>query len=391
MNRLSPTVALFVCSICSLIASPPVRAQESQPLPTAASSPAEAADTDHAAVPGEAAHADNNRGHGPKLGELISPVSVAPFALLLLCIAIFPLANPHWWEHNKNKGIITAGLGVPVVLYLLLFGAAGTHALEHAAKEYGSFLMLLGSLFVISGGVYVRGSLHGSPLVNTMFLALGACVASFVGTTGASMLLIRPLLRANEKRSRVAHVVVFFIFVVSNCGGLLTPLGDPPLFLGFLKGVPFEWTLRLWKEWAFVNGVLLVVFFIWDSIAIHGEARTPAEEELLETPVSPEPFGIDGQHNFLGLAGIVAVIYCAGQAYGEATLNSVLPWGKAGAWPSTPLTLFYVASQLFCQFDFGLRCVSDLGDSDREFLFSFAGIVPAGFALALVRVDEGGS
>ena len=126
---------------------------------------------------------------------------------------------------------------------------------------------------------------------------------------------------------------MFFIFVVSNCGGLLTPLGDPPLFLGFLKGVPFEWTLRLWKEWAFVNGVLLVVFFIWDSIAIHGEARTPAEEELLETPVSPEPFGIDGQHNFLGLAGIVAVIYCAGQAYGEATLNSVLPWGKAGEWP----------------------------------------------------------
>ena len=333
MNRLAPIVALFVCSICLLIASPPVRAQESQPQPTAASASVEAANADHAAAPGDAAHADKAHGHGPKLGELISPVSVAPFALLLLCIAIFPLANPHWWEHNKNKGIIAAGLGVPVVLYLLLFGAAGTHALEHAAKEYGSFLMLLGSLFVISGGVYVRGSLHGSPLVNTMFLALGACVASFVGTTGASMLLIRPLLRANEKRSRVAHVVVFFIFVVSNCGGLLTPLGDPPLFLGFLKGVPFEWTLQLWPQWAFVNGVLLVVFYIWDSIAIHREARSPAEEAVLETPVSPEPFGIEGLHNFVGLAGIVAVIYSAGQAYGETALNNFLPWGKAGEWP----------------------------------------------------------
>ena len=333
MNRLSSIVALFVCSICTLIASPPVRAQESHPQPTTASPSAEAADADHASVPGDAARADKAHGHGPKLGELISPVSVAPFALLLLCIAIFPLANPHWWEHNKHKAIIAAGLGVPVVLYLLLFGDSGLHALEHAAKEYGSFLMLLGSLFVISGGVYVRGSLRGSPLVNTMFLALGACVASFVGTTGASMLLIRPLLRANEKRSRVAHVVVFFIFVVSNCGGLLTPLGDPPLFLGFLKGVPFEWTLQLWPQWAFVNGVLLAVFFLWDSLAFHREVHTPAEEAALETPVSPEPFGIEGLHNFLGLAGIVAVIYSAGQAYGEAALNSVLPWGKPGEWP----------------------------------------------------------
>ena len=114
---------------------------------------------------------------------------------------------------------------------------------------------------------------------------------------------------------------------------MLTPLGDPPLFLGFLKGVPFEWTLRLWKEWAFVNGTLLVVFYIWDSIAIRREARTPAEEDALETPVSPERFGLEGLHNFAGLAGIVAVIYCAGQAYGATALNSVLSWGKAGEWP----------------------------------------------------------
>jgi Na+/H+ antiporter NhaD/arsenite permease-like protein len=184
-----------------------------------------------------AEHSEHHEGataHGPKLGELISPAAVAPFCLLLLCIALFPLLNPHWWEHNKNKGIIAAVLGVPIILYLLTFGEHGWHSLEHAGKEYVSFLVLLGSLFVVSGGVYVRGSLKGSPLLNTMFMALGAAIASFIGTTGASMLLIRPLLRANDKRNKVAHIVVFFIFIVSNCGGLLTPLGDPPLFLGFL-------------------------------------------------------------------------------------------------------------------------------------------------------------
>lgn len=267
-----------------------------------------------------------------KLGDRLHVVAVAPFALLLLCIAAFPLANPHWWEHNKNKGIIVAALGIPVILCLLTFGHHGVDAMEHAAKEYVSFLLLLGSLFVISGGIYVKGALHGSPMLNTMFLGLGACIASFIGTTGASMLLIRPLLRANQRRSKVAHIVVFFIFVVSNCGGLLTPLGDPPLFLGFLKGVPFGWTFRLTPQWAFVNGILLVVFYIWDSIAIHREAATPQQEEDLETPVSPEPFGVEGKNNFLGLAAIVAIIFSCGQGYGNEFFQSFLP-GHDTTWP----------------------------------------------------------
>jgi Na+/H+ antiporter NhaD/arsenite permease-like protein len=269
---------------------------------------------------------------GPKLGDQLHVLAVTPFALLLLCIALFPLLNPHWWEHNRNKGIIVAVLGIPVVACLSFFGHHGFEALEHAGKEYVSFLLLLGSLFVISGGIYVRGSLHGAPLVNTIFMAIGACIASFIGTTGASMLLIRPLLRANQRRSRVAHVVVFFIFIVSNCGGLLTPLGDPPLFLGFLKGVPFEWTLRLYPQWAFVNGTLLVLFFIWDTIAIRREAATPAEAEALETPLSKEPFGIDGGHNFVGLAAIVAIIYCCGQGYGNTFFQKYLP-GHDETWP----------------------------------------------------------
>lgn len=270
--------------------------------------------------------------HNQKLGDLLNPAAVVPFTLLLLCIAIFPLLSPHWWEHNRNKGIIATALGVPIVLYLLSFGHSGIEALEHAGKEYVSFLVLLGSLFVISGGVYVRGSLRGSPLMNTLCLALGGAIASFVGTTGASMLLIRPLLRANEKRLRVAHVVVFFIFVVSNCGGLLTPLGDPPLFLGFLKGVPFEWTLRLWPQWAMVNGLLLVIFFIWDTIAIRREAHSPGEEVALETPISSVPFGIEGLHNFIGLAAIVAIIYGAGQ----------------GSWPFGVQEVLMVATTVAC-------------------------------------------
>ena len=317
MNRFLPAVAFFAWFLCSLVVSSAASAQESDPHPAAATASS------------DAAHAQNAHGDGPKLGALISPAAIVPFALLLLCIAIFPLANPHWWEHNQNKGIIAAVLGIPVTAYLLSFGGVGTHALEHAAKEYVSFLLLLGSLFVISGGVYVRGALHGSPLLNTAFLSLGACIASFVGTTGASMLLIRPLLRANRDRSRVAHVVVFFIFVVSNCGGLLTPLGDPPLFLGFLKGVPFEWTLRLWPQWAFVNGVLLVVFFLWDTIAIRSEAATPEQRAALENPDVPEPFGFEGLHNFWGLAGIVAVIYCSGQGIGNA--GEPWPWGTQEA------------------------------------------------------------
>ena len=174
-----------------------------------------------------------------------------PFAALLLAIAVFPLAAPHFWESNRNKGIVAAALALPVAAYLVaVHGAAGVHELLEKAKEYVSFIALLASLFVVTGGIYVRGSLSGTPLVNTALLAIGALLASWIGTTGASVLLIRPLLRANAPRERKAHIVVFFIFIVSNCGGLLTPLGDPPLFLGFLKGVPFDWTFRLWQRMA---------------------------------------------------------------------------------------------------------------------------------------------
>jgi Na+/H+ antiporter NhaD/arsenite permease-like protein len=172
--------------------------------------------------------------------------SILPFILTLLSIAIIPLVFGNWWEKNSNKLILSLLMSLPVLVVLI---PGGLHLLEESLIDYASFMVLLGALFIISGGIYIKGEFAGTPLVNTVFLAIGAILANLIGTTGASMLLIRPYLRANHRRQRRAHLCVFFIFVVSNIGGLLTPLGDPPLFLGFLRGVPFGWTLSLLPIW----------------------------------------------------------------------------------------------------------------------------------------------
>jgi Na+/H+ antiporter NhaD/arsenite permease-like protein len=249
------------------------------------------------------------------LGAQLPEIAVTPFVLLLLAIAVLPLAAGHWWEHNRNKGIIAAVLSAPIVIYLLTTsGAEGQHALIEKVIEYISFIALLGALFVISGGIYVKGSLSGTTLVNTSVLGFGAVLANLIGTTGASVVLIRPLLRANSPRQRKAHIVIFFIFIVSNCGGLLTPLGDPPLFLGFLKGVPFEWTFNLWKPWLVVNGMLLVIFHIWDQVVFDKEERERAGSQL-EQVMQHEPLRVTGLHNFLFLAGVVLTILASGKGW----------------------------------------------------------------------------
>jgi Na+/H+ antiporter NhaD/arsenite permease-like protein len=254
--------------------------------------------------------------HGEPLGKQLPVATVVPFALLLLAIAVLPLVASHWWEHNKNKGIIAAILAAPIAIYLLTFGETGQHVMLEAVLEYVSFIVLLGSLFMISGNIYVQGSLSGTPVVNTAILGLGAVTASFVGTTGASMLLIRPLLRANAPRQRKVHVVVFFIFIVSNCGGLLTPLGDPPLFMGFLRGVPFEWTFNLTKEWALVNGILLVLFHVWDQVVFNREEKIRPGSQL-EAVMKHEPLRIKGMLNFLFLGGLVLTVYASGSGWGH--------------------------------------------------------------------------
>lgn len=201
--------------------------------------------------------------------------AAGPFALLLLSIALLPLVAGHWWHANRNKGIVVALFAVPTAIYLVCLGERGREVLLHELREYSSFIVLLLALYVISGGIVLRGDLVGRPRTNLLFLAAGAVLANFIGTTGASMILIRPVLRINSGRKKTGHIPVFFIFTVSNVGGLLTPLGDPPLFLGFLRGVDFFWTASLWREWLLTNGIVLGVFYVWDSIAYRRE--TPGD------------------------------------------------------------------------------------------------------------------
>ncbi|HET9385014.1 MAG TPA: sodium:proton antiporter, partial [Gemmatimonadales bacterium] len=169
------------------------------------------------------------------LGTDLPLATALPFVALLLVIALAPLFVPRWWHHNHNKALVAALVSLPVLVYVGGgMGDEGRHLLAEKAYEYAGFIVVIAALFVISGGIHIQGSLAGTPLVNTALLGIGAVLANLTGTTGASVLLIRPLLRANKRRKRVAHIVVFFIFIVANCGGLLTPIGDPPLLLGFL-------------------------------------------------------------------------------------------------------------------------------------------------------------
>ena len=226
---------------------------------------------------------------------------IAPFAAMLLAIAILPLAAPGFWESNLRKLGVSALLGLPV---LLLYAWQRPEALAHTAADYVSFIVLLGSLFVISGGIVVTGDIEARPSVNTAFLAVGAVLASIIGTTGASVLLIRPLLSTNQERRHVAHTVVFFIFVVANIGGCLTPLGDPPLFLGYLRGVPFTWTLRLAPHWLFVNAWLLAVYYFWDRRAHGQETRS----DIIRDRTEVRPLRVTGKRNLALLVVVVASV-----------------------------------------------------------------------------------
>ncbi len=243
-------------------------------------------------------------------GAQLSVLWGVPFAGVLLSIALMPLLAPVFWHHHFGKVAAAWGLAF-LVPFALTFGfpAAGAAVVHAALAEYIPFIILLTALFTVAGGIFVRGNLHGSPGLNTGLLATGAVLASFMGTTGASMLLIRPLIRANDNRKHQVHVVVFFIFIVSNAGGALTPLGDPPLFLGFLKGVDFFWTVtHLWGQTLFMVGSLLALFYAIDWFLYH------RREEI--RPVDPTPdttrLGFEGGVNFALLGGVVGLVLLSG-------------------------------------------------------------------------------
>ena len=227
---------------------------------------------------------------------------------MLLSIAILPLATPRLWHRHYGK--IAAAWSLAFLLpFALRFGAAPAAAsLVHTVlSEYLPFIILLTALFTAAGGIYIRGNLHGTPALNTGLMAIGAVLASFMGTTGASVLMIRPLLRANDNRARAAHVVVFFIFIVSNASGSLTPLGDPPLFLGFLKGVSFFWTIQhIFPETLFLVGALLAIFYLVDSYRYRRDACSRPD------PTPDTRVGIEGAINLLPLLAVMGLVLMSG-------------------------------------------------------------------------------
>ncbi len=224
-----------------------------------------------------------------------------PFFLLLGSIAVLPLIRKHWWE--KNYPLVSVGFTVPVFFYYL-FLLQDTHALVHAGFEYVSFICLIGSLYVVAGGIHIGVKGQATPAVNAMFLFVGAVVSNFLGTTGASMIMVRPWLRTNKSRLWPYHVV-FFIFIVSNIGGALTPIGDPPLFLGYLQGVPFFWVLKnVWMIWLLTVALLLAVFYVIDSINFR---KSPVEIRQKET--AHEEWKFEGLHNLFCLAAILGAVF----------------------------------------------------------------------------------
>ena len=249
--------------------------------------------------------------------------SLLPFVAMLGCIALLPIipATAHWWERASSQLIIALALGAPTTVWMFL--GAGSSPLIATGVEYAQFIVLLCALFTVSGGIHLDGDIKATPRNNTVFLAAGGVLASFVGTTGAAMLLIRPLLATNKERVHRVHTVLFTIFVVANCGGLLTPLGDPPLFLGYLHGVPFTWTLGLWKEWFFFLALLLLTYYSIDRIRYASEDTSAIESDDRDI----KPLRLRCGLNLLLFAVIIAAVAFIPSWDGEA-----LAEGHVGAW-----------------------------------------------------------
>lgn len=281
------------------------------------------------------------------LGEILPMWSCIPFVCMLLSIALFPLIAPEFWHHHFGK-ISALWAAVMSVPFLMVYRDAALHEIFHIIlADYVPFIILLWSLYTVSGGILLRGTLRGTPVVNTVMLIIGTLLSSWMGTTGAAMLMIRPFLRANSFRKNRTFMVVFFIFLVANVGGSLTPLGDPPLFLGFLHGVSFFWTFHILPQMMAVILILLTAYFIIDTYTFRKEGETISAET--ETK---EPLRLVGTHNFLFLIGIVCSVLLSGIVdWGEIDIlgvhRSIQDWVRDGllilmgilSMVTTPLTI----------------------------------------------------
>jgi len=265
------------------------------------------------------------------LGEILSLYSIIPFIGILLSIAFFPLFAPEFWHHHFGKVSAFWSIVIAVPLLIIYKGTALHSFLHIMIADYLPFIILLWGLFTISGGILLKGSLRGTPMVNTIIIIIGTVLASWMGTTGAAMLLIRPFLRANNYRKNRAFMVVFFIFLVANIGGSLTPVGDPPLFLGFLHGVPFFWTFAILPHMLFTALILLAIYFALDTYYYKKEGFNKSQIDEEEK----EPIRLAGSYNFIFLAGIVGSVIISGLVeWGEVNTfgihRSIQEWARDG-------------------------------------------------------------
>jgi Na+/H+ antiporter NhaD/arsenite permease-like protein len=322
MRRMRISAAVLVSTILifsvSVFASDPAPAKHSSIITASAEHQSDTASAKSASNGNErqaAVHGESGGGHGAghaNLGEILPLWSCIPFAGMLLSIALCPLLMPNFWHHHfaKIAAFWAAVIGVP---FLIAYKGNALYQILHIIlADYVPFIILLWSLYTVSGGILLRGTLRGTPAVNLCMLIIGTLLASWMGTTGAAMLLIRPFLRANNYRKNRTFMVVFFIFLIANVGGSLTPLGDPPLFLGFLHGVSFFWTLNILPHMLTVVVILLVVYFILDSYYYRKEGVAAPLENGVK-----EPLKLEGTYNFLFLAGIV----------GSVLMSGVVDWG----------------------------------------------------------------
>ena len=331
---------------------------------------------------------DAHHGHGVDGAKL--PIwSIIPFVGILLSIAIFPLVlDSHFLVHHGGKMSLVWALAFAIPYLIAFRGEAFYDILHIYLIDYIPFIILLWGLFTVAGGILVRGTLRGTPIVNTLLLLIGTAIASWVGTTGASMLLIRPLIRANEYRQNKVHLVIFFIFLVSNIGGSLTPLGDPPLFLGFLHGVPFFWTTTaLFPHMLFISIILIVLFFVLDTFMFKREGGVVPDDG------TSEPIRVEGLFNLTFLLGIVAAVLMSGTAkWGEVNILGVhVAWQNIAR--DVLIVVMGLLSLRFTPFTGELRQSNEFSwEPIEEVAKVFAGIfmtiIPA---LAILKAGENGA
>jgi Na+/H+ antiporter NhaD/arsenite permease-like protein len=323
-----------------------------------------------------------HQGHAT-IGTLLPLWSVIPFAGILLSIALFPLFTPRFWHHHFGKVSAFWAL-VLAIPFIITYRGEAVHEILHIyIADYLPFIVLIGSLFTIAGGILLRGTILGTPSVNTGMLTVSTGLASWMGTTGAAMLFIRPFLRANRHRKNRTFMVVFFIFLVANIGGSLTPVGDPPLFLGFLHGVPFFWTFKLLPHMVFMVVSLLIIYFFMDSYYY--------KKEKIESPPEREPLRLEGWYNFLLLGGVVGSVIMSGIVnLGEVTIfgihRTIQEWVRDGLMLLLAIISFMVTpAKLREDNEFSWFPI-------KEVAYLFAGIfmtmIPC---LAILKAGEGGA